>query len=175
MARSLGAALRQLWERPGTVKRVAKGWHAQISALTATPRGYEAAIRAGLHVKQRRTLEGWLAETVEPSSANKRLINAAYRLMIGQWDDSVEQREYRIYGDIDSGDRTEERELIIEGRSGDWGPVREAYLNGADDDELEALFIENVIVEDIGATSPRSGSDAEYGWAFPGNDYEILL
>lgn len=175
MARSLGAALRDLWERPGTVKRVAKGWHAQISALTATPRGYESAIRAGLHVKQRRTLEGWLAQTIEPTSVNKRLINAAYRLMVGQWDDSVEHREYRIYGEIDSGDRKETRELIIDGRSGDWAPIRDAYLNGADDDELEALFIENVIVEDIGATSPRDESTAEYGWDFPGNSYEILL
>lgn len=175
MARSLGAALRQLWERPGTVKRVAKGWHAQISALTATPRGYEAAIQARLHVKTRATLEGWLAQTQEPTAANKRLINAAYRLMIGQWDDSVERREYRIYGSIDSGDRSETRELIVDGRSGDWTQIRDAYLNGADDDELERLFIEDVIVEDLGATSPRSDSDAEYGWAFPGNDYEIML
>lgn len=168
MARSLGAALRELWERPPSVSRPVKGWHAQISALTKTPRGYEAAHKAGLHIKQRRTLEGWLAQTGEPSSANKRLINAAYRLMVGQWDESVERRDYRIHGLIDSGDRQEVRELIIDGRAGDWEPVMDAYLNGADDDELEELFIEYVIEEDIG---DGSGD----GWGFPGSDYAVLI
>lgn len=177
MARSLGAALRELWEQPSSIqtRRQVKGWHAQISALTKTPRGYEAAHKAGLHIKQRRTLEGWLAQTIQPSAANKRLINAAYRLMVGQWDESVERRDYRIHGSIDSGDREEVRELIIDGRAGDWGPIIDAYLNGASDQELEDLFIENVIVEDLGPTSPRRGSDYEYGWGFPGSDYAVLI
>lgn len=166
MAGGLGAELRRFWDRPARVKREAKGWHAQISALTDTPRGYEAAVKVGLHIKQRRTLEAWLSEDVEPTSANKRLIRAAYRYMVGGWDESVERREYSITGRIDSGDRTEDRELSIDGRAGDWEPVRAAYLAGASDEELEDAFIEHVIEEDIG---PTSGD----GWGFPGASYAL--
>lgn len=173
MAGGLGAELRRLWDRPPTVKREAKGWQAQINALTATPRGQIAAVRVGLHVKDRRTLERWLAfpamvggRSQEPTSANKRLISAAYRYLIGGWDDSVERREYSITGEIDSGDRSENRELIIDGRPGDWEPIREAYLSGASDEELEDLFIEHVIEEDVGPTSGE-------GWGFPGTSYSV--
>lgn len=172
---SLGAELRRLWDRPLSVSRPAKGWHAQISALTKSSRGYEAAAKVGLHVKQERTLKNWLSQTTEPRSRDKALINAAYRYMVGAWDPSVQNRTYSITGDIDSGDRTQDRELIIDGSSGDWQPIIDAYLNGASDQELEDLFIEHVIVEDIGESSPRPGSDNEYGWGFPGNNYEILL
>jgi hypothetical protein len=171
----LGAELRRLWERPPSVSRPVKGWHAQISALTKTSRGYEAAEKVGLHVQQRRTLEGWLSQTHEPNARNKSLINAAYRYMIGGWDASVQNRTYSISGDIDSGDRTQNRELIIDGSAGDWQPIIDAFLNGASDQELERLFIEHVIVEDIGEGSRRPGMDDEFGWAFPGTDYQVLI
>lgn len=54
----------------------AKGWHAQLAALTGTPRGSEAADRAGL-APSRRTLLGWLTGST-PSRANQERIAQAY-------------------------------------------------------------------------------------------------
>ncbi|MCW2937374.1 MAG: hypothetical protein JWN00_359 [Actinomycetia bacterium] len=84
----------------------------------------------------------------------------------GPWDPHDEQRHYPIVGLIDSGDRIENRVLLIDGRGGLWDRIRTAYENGNLDSELaEVLFIEDVIEEDIGETS---GS-----WAFPGPSYTV--
>lgn len=55
----------------------AKGWHAQISALTRSKRGSELADRAGLDVTPR-TLRAWLSEDRPPSKRNRDLIAQAY-------------------------------------------------------------------------------------------------
>lgn len=51
----------------------------------------------------------------------------------------------------------------------DWAPIEEAWDDGhLPDDELEELFIEHVILEDMTA------QEAEQ-WGFPGNDYTIVV
>ena len=55
----------------------ARGWHAQLRALTDTRAGREAADRAGL-APTARTLLGWLAETTTPNKANREKIAQAY-------------------------------------------------------------------------------------------------
>ncbi|MGH3378825.1 MAG: hypothetical protein ACRDP6_29265 [Actinoallomurus sp.] len=55
----------------------AKGWHAQLRALTTSARGSDLADRAGLDPSAR-TLRGWLAEDRAPSKANQERIAAAY-------------------------------------------------------------------------------------------------
>lgn len=56
----------------------AKGWHAQIRALSAAgDRGSRAADRAGLSVTAP-TLRHWLAEDRAPTAANQAKISAAY-------------------------------------------------------------------------------------------------
>jgi hypothetical protein len=55
----------------------AKGWHAQLRALTVSARGSDLADRAGLDPSAR-TLRSWLAEDRAPSKANQEKIAAAY-------------------------------------------------------------------------------------------------
>jgi hypothetical protein len=55
----------------------AQSWHAQLRALTGTPRGSELADRAGLNPTAR-TLSAWLSESRAPSAANRRAIAEAY-------------------------------------------------------------------------------------------------
>lgn len=55
----------------------AKGWHAQLSALTASARGYGAAAGAGLSASPR-TLAAWLSEDRAPTKANQEKIAQAY-------------------------------------------------------------------------------------------------
>jgi hypothetical protein len=55
----------------------AKGWHAQLSALTASPRAAEVSDRAGLTATVK-TLTAWLAEDRAPSKANQDKIAEAY-------------------------------------------------------------------------------------------------
>jgi hypothetical protein len=55
----------------------AKGWHAQLSKLTASPRGNAAADRAGLS-PSRTTLRRWLSESQTPSRRNREAIERAY-------------------------------------------------------------------------------------------------
>lgn len=55
----------------------AKGWHAQLSRLTANQHGSAAADAAGLDPSPR-TLRGWLAEEKVPSPANQAAIGRAY-------------------------------------------------------------------------------------------------
>ncbi|MEU1800917.1 hypothetical protein [Streptomyces sp. NPDC019937] len=55
------------------------------------------------------------------------------------------------------------------GSGGDWAPIEEAWDDGhLPDDELEELFIEHVILEDMIAQEPEQ-------WGFPGDDYTIVV
>lgn len=55
----------------------AKGWHAQLRALTATQRGQHAAMLAGL-APTRRTLTNWLTEDTAPRKRDRERIARAY-------------------------------------------------------------------------------------------------
>lgn len=68
--------------RPAASYR-AKGWHAQIRALTESKRGSAAADRAGLEPSSR-TLQRWLSGDVTPSKANQAKITEAYGAL-GTW------------------------------------------------------------------------------------------
>jgi hypothetical protein len=149
----------------------AKGWHAQISKLTSSDRGSKAADAVGLDVSAR-TLQRWLAGDQTPSAANRELIDKAYRAMAGSFPPAFSQREFQISGRVATGGDSRVRgdqgnaPLRIDGRAGNWGRIAEKWEAGElDADELEDLFIEDVLEEDLG-----DGSD---GWDFPGGGYTI--
>lgn len=143
----------------------AKGWHAQISKLTSSPRGYLAAESAGLSVNQR-TLVDWLAERREPSKANQARIAKAYALMAGRWPEEIEGREISITGAIETGDDRRTRTLNIDTTSANWDRIKEAWESGeVDEDDFEDFLIEDVVEEDIGEGSG--------GWNFPGSGYTV--
>jgi hypothetical protein len=73
-AREANSRLREI--RPAASYR-AKGWAAQLRALTESKRGSAAADRAGLDPSAR-TLRRWLAGDVTPTAANQARIAAAY-------------------------------------------------------------------------------------------------
>lgn len=175
---SLGAALlalaAELGGAPHKASYTAKGWHAQISRLTATQAGYKAADRAGLTVTER-TLRDWLAERREPSAANQALIAKAYALAGGgHWPD-WERKEFRIYGDVAQGDDVRERgtldvaPLRIDGTEvslSTWAAFRDQWeAGGMTEDDIEEAF-SDVITDDIG------GSET---WGFPGGSYTVIV
>lgn len=173
---SLGAALinaiAQYADGVVGVRRsfTAKGWHAQISKLTSSPRGYEAAAKAGLSVNKR-TLMDWLAERREPSKANQERIAKAYAIMAGRWPAEVEYKEIRITGEVSIGDDTRDRgsaghaPLVIDGSAGApfaWSDMRSAWNRGeVHPDEFEEWFM-GVIEADLGEWSipPEFGGSA---------------
>jgi hypothetical protein len=153
----------------------AKGWHAQISKLTSSPRGYEAAHKAGLSVNHR-TLVDWLAERREPSRANQDLIAKAYQLMAGRWPVEIEQKKFRIYGEVSIADDARDRgakgtaPLEIDGSqamSNDWAEMREAWESGeVDPDDFEDDFMD-IIEADLGEFSDPP--------QFTGNSYQVVI
>lgn len=153
----------------------AVGWHAQISKLTSSPRGYEAAHRAGLSVNHR-TLVDWLAERREPSKQNQGLIDKAYRMMAGRWPEEIERKKFWITGEVTIGSDTRVRgadghnALEIDGSaagSNDWQPMRDAWLNGeVDPDQFEEDFI-GIIEADLGEFSDPP--------EFSGNSYTVVI
>ncbi len=175
----LGATLLAAWG--GHFKRsyTALGWHAQISKITEVAAGRAAADRAGLTVTHD-TLIRWLKQAQEPSAENQRKISEAYGYLKGKpWEESHQTRRYSIHGVIDSGDRIETRTLEIglgDYEDARWDRIRKEYETGnPNPKKIEEYFIEDVISEDIGDTSPRTNGDdlAVNGWAFPGPSYTI--
>lgn len=75
---------------PSTSYR-AKGWHAQISALTGSKHGSAAADRAGLNPSAR-TVREWLSETRAPSKANQEKIAEAYNALRNRRAETVTER-----------------------------------------------------------------------------------
>lgn len=151
----------------------AQGWHAQISKLTSSPRGYLAAERAGLSVNHR-TLVDWLAERRDPSAANQSKIARAYQIMAGRWPEEIERQGVEITGLVRIGGDERERgvpphaPLRIDGSAGDWGRMRRAW-NEADvsADSFEEWFIEDVLEADLG--------DSSEPWEFPGSAYTVVI
>lgn len=154
----------------------AKGWHAQISKLTSSPRGYEAAAKVGLSANER-TLKDWLAERREPTKANQSLIDKAYRLMAGRWPEEVERQRFDITGKVTIGSDSRDRgrdghaALTIDGSAAGgagWANMREAWESGeVDAEEFEGWFIEDILEADLGEWSEPP--------EFDGSSYEVVI
>lgn len=152
----------------------ATGWHAQISKLTSSPRGYQAAAAAGLSATAR-TLKGWLSQDVAPNAANQKKIAEAYAIMAGRWPDGVERQEFQIHGVMKTGADSRERgggsgtaAFTVDGGAGNWSRIKDAWNRGeVDEDDFEDWFVEDVIDEDIGETSEA--------WEFPGGSYTVVI
>lgn len=174
---SLGAALldlaAELGGAPHKSTYTAKGWHAQISRLTATQAGYRAADKAGLDVTER-TLKDWLAERREPSAANQALIAKAYTLAgAGHWPD-WEDKTFQIYGLVGQGNDVRERghngisPLRVDGTNAypeTWAAFRYEWESGGGmtEDQVEDYF-SGIIQDDLGGSLP---------WEFPGTSYTV--
>jgi len=180
---SLGAALNDLLRAQVTPRHrlssyTAKHWHAQLSQLTATHRGYQALDDAGLDVTVK-TLVNWLSDPEYNVRRSYRdLIHTAYEnvaiVLAEPVPDRVKNGQYEISGSVTTG--TDERvrgtrdaaPLRIAGSRGDWDVIEELWTAGElTDDEFEDRFIDDVIEQDIGA-----GSD---GWEFSGSSYSVEL
>ncbi len=72
----------------------AKGWHAQLRALTGSRRGSEYADRVGLNPSAR-ALRSWLSEDRAPSKVNQARIAAAYEAMRNRAVDEARARAQR--------------------------------------------------------------------------------
>ena len=154
----------------------AKGWHAQISKLTSSPRGYQAAAKVGLSANDR-TLRDWLTERREPSKQNRSLIDKAYRLMAGHWPEEIENKKFRISGEVSLGDDTRDRgngvhaPLEIDGSEaglGGWDRMRRAWNAGdVDEEDFEDWFVEDVLEADLGEMSQAP--------EFPGGSYSVVI
>jgi hypothetical protein len=151
----------------------AKGWHAQISKLTSSPRGYQAAEAAGLSATAR-TLKAWLAQDVEPNAANQRKIAEAYAIMAGRWPDGIERQDVSIKGTVQIGDDVRDRgsqghaPLLVDGRAGNWDRMKRAWAAGeVDEDDFEDWFVEDILEADLGESSEP--------WEFPGSAYTVVI
>jgi len=180
---SLGAALNDLLRSQVTPRHRlssynARHWHAQLSQLTATHRGYQALEDAGLHVTTK-TLVNWLSDPEYNIRRSYRdLIHTAYEntaiVPADPIPEHVKNGQFEISGTVKTGDDERERgtprasPLRIDGRRGNWDEIEELWAAGElTDDEFEDHFIDDVIVEDIG-----EGTD---GWDFPGSAYSVEL
>jgi hypothetical protein len=151
----------------------ARGWHAQISRLTSSPRGYLAAEKAGLSVSHR-TLVDWLAERRDPSPANQRLIAKAYQIMAGRWPAEIERKQIEIFGSVKIGGDERDRgtkntaPLRVDGAPGGWDRIRVAWEAGdVDPEDVEEWWIEDVLEADLGESSEP--------WEFPGSSYTVVI
>ncbi|MET8029628.1 hypothetical protein [Streptomyces avermitilis] len=180
---SLGAALNNLLRAQVTPRHRlstynAKHWHAQLSQLTGTHRGYQALEEVGLDVTAK-TLLNWLSDPEYNVRRSYRdLIHTAYEnVAIVPADpipDHVKNGQYEISGWVTTGTDRRERgtrdaaPLRIDGTRGDWDAIEELWAAGElPDDEFEDHFIDDVIVQDIG-----EGTD---GWEFDGGSYSVEL
>jgi hypothetical protein len=180
---SLGAALNDLLRAQVTPRHRlssynAKHWHAQLSQLTGTHRGYQALEEAGLDVTAK-TLLNWLSDPEYNVRRSYRdLIHTAYEnvaiVPADRIPDHVKDGQYEISGWVTTGTDRRERgtrdaaPLRIDGMRGDWDAIENLWLAGdLTDDEFEDHFIDDVIVADIG-----EGTD---GWEFDGGSYSVEL
>ncbi|MFD9495189.1 hypothetical protein ACFWA1_27395 [Streptomyces sp. NPDC060005] len=179
---SLGAALNDLLRTQVTPRHrlstySAKHWHAQLSQLTGTRRGYEALETAGLDIRPD-TLIKWLSDPEYNVRRGYRdLIHTAYEnvafVPAEPLTDTVKNGQYEISGLVKTGNDERERgtrraaPLRIDASRGDWSEIEALWLAGdLRDDYLEDHFIE-IIIDDIG-----EGTD---GWEFSGSSYSVEL
>ncbi|MFG2277021.1 hypothetical protein ACGFNY_45620 [Streptomyces chartreusis] len=180
---SLGAALNDLLRTQVTPRHRlssygAKHWHAQLSQLTGTHRGYQALEDAGLDVTVK-TLLNWLSDAEYNVRRSYRdLIHTAYENVAVVAAEPIPDRfkdgDFEISGWVTTGTDRRQRgtrdaaPLRIGGSRGDWDAVVELWMAGElTDDDFEDHFIDDVIVQDIG-----EGTD---GWTFDGGSYSVEL
>lgn len=165
-------------ELGGTYRKsyTATGWHAQISKLTSSPRGYQAAEAAGLSVTAK-TLRAWLAEEVEPTAKNRALIADAYDRMRGRWNPSIERKTFEITGDVTIASDTRARgdggaaPFRVDGSMaglGRWRELEARWRSG----ELEAEWLAHdwfqaLIEDDLGEMSDPP--------EFDGSSYTVVI
>jgi hypothetical protein len=176
--RTIGHALIRAYEDFRLSIPGAKGWHAQLRALTASLPGYEALARAGLSVTPR-TLLAWLSDARDPSAANRRIISNAYLLRgkRGQAEARFQAAEALISGLIETeAGRPRYRgdgfnaPLSIDHGNGDWDAyggrlLAELRSWRPDPQKVMDYYIEDVILEDLSFST----------LSFPGNHYEIEI
>lgn len=151
----------------------AKGWHAQLSKLTSSGRGYQAAADVGLTATAK-TLKGWLAEKVVPTPANRLKIAEAYALMAGHWPPGVEGQDIRITGKVGIGGDVRERgtagkaAFLVDGSVGSWQRIKDEWRTGdPDPEDIEGYFIEDLLEADLG--------EATEEWSLPGTSYTVVI
>lgn len=160
---TLGEALADLWSsrgRPGGARSSyqAKGWHAQFSQLSRTKAGYAAMEQAGLSATVA-TQRGWLAQTTAPTARNRGLIAQAYAAMQGGFDPSWRTAEYKITGRVTMGRDSRVRgqggnaPFLVDGRDGIWTAIEAAWNAGAGPEELERLFVDDVVLNAVDGIS----------------------
>jgi hypothetical protein len=160
---SLGEALVDLWSaggRPGGARSTYNrtGWHAQFSQLSRTKAGYAAMERAGLSATIE-TQRHWLSGSVTPTNRNQGLIEQAYQSMRGGFDPKWKTADHKISGRVTMGRDRRDRgtagssAFLVEGRDGRWDRIERAWDAGADPDEIEDLFIEDVILNAVDGIS----------------------
>ena len=161
---SLGRA-RESYDRTTTV--------GQFRQLFGSDKGYKALGGAGLDVKQARTFSGWLDGTSQPNKANASAIDQAYRAMQrGGTPEWVKRESIKIHGPVGTGPDVRDRGngryepllINLRGTPGGWDRLDEALRDG-DDDDVEEVFADDIIGEDIG--------DGSGGWSFPGTSYRV--
>lgn len=175
---TLGAALMDLWSQGGraggrrsTYDR--KGWLAQFAQLSETKSGYAAMERAGLSASTR-AQRGWLSGDSVASRANQDRIREAYAAMAGGWRPRWETTTYKISGRVTAANDSRVRgfgrhaPLRIDGTGATWTHIEREFDGEARPAVLEQLFIQYVIVPDIGDTSGSGGT-----WEFDGDRYEV--
>ncbi|WP_329295905.1 hypothetical protein [Streptomyces sp. NBC_01455] len=180
---TLGAALNNLLRAQVTPRHrlasySAKHWHAQLSQLTGTRRGYEAMETAGLDVRPD-TLIKWLSDPEYNVRRSYRdLIHTAYEnvaiVPAEPLPDTVKDGQFEISGLVKTGADERERgtrraaPLRIDASRGDWSDIEALWLAGdLRDEDFEDRFIDDIIIADIG-----EGTD---GWEFSGSSYSVEL
>lgn len=169
----MAAALRA-GGRPRLKSYTAKGWHAQITKLVSSPRGYAAANKVGL-TATKRTVLAWLSEEQTPSAANQQKIQDAYEEMAGKFPNQIIGADVRISGLVAIGNDVRDRgdlannPLLIEGYDTRlWDDIKDAWNRGTlIPEDFEALFV-GLIVDDAldGPSEPLE---------FPGGDYIVTF
>jgi hypothetical protein len=147
----------------------ATGWHAQISKLTSSDRGYQAAAAAGLSVSAKQ-LTKWLAEEVEPRPDNRAKIARAYSIMRGEWTSDIEGKTVEITGDVSIKTDTRDRTFRIYSGpgSGPWRDLKRKWESGElDADWLTKTWLYALIEDDIGEMSDPP--------EFTGPSYTVVL
>ncbi|MFJ5274712.1 hypothetical protein [Streptomyces sp. NPDC088358] len=181
---SLGAALNDLMRAqvtpppPPLASYSAKHWHAQLSHITGTPRGYEALDAAGLDVRPD-TLFKWLSDSEYNVRRSYRdLIHTAYEnvaiVPADPLPDTVKDGLFEFSGLVKTGADERERgarraaPLRIDASRGDWNDIEVLWHAGdLRDDDFEERFVDDIIVADIG-----EGTD---GLEFSGSSYSVEL
>lgn len=175
---AFGDALLHTWGAHPRLKSYdAIGWHAQISKLTESQRGYDAMAAAGIHVTGP-TLVKWLTqdqrEDFAPSAANRSKIRAAYDIMAGGWDSRNERRPYTIHGLVKTGTDVRNRgsghqaPFLVDGSKGDWSAIRDQWNAG----RLTSEDAEDAFVNDVIGNDPALEITSD-PWEFPGDSYTI--